>query len=176
MQDHQIRELVNQLRDIAVKYHAAGQLREQIARVIRAAMLQAGNSPVIPDGWTGNDKANAALMMLDRIETVDPVDDDRIDGIKRIVRELAAAPHDTPALNSIQSVDTVADRWIPVSERIPDNTEPVLCIEKRADFGTYGQPFVCWHDGGGWVGKTNYRPIVTHWMPLPAAPQEVNHG
>ena len=60
----------------------------------RAAMLQAGNSPVIPDGWTGNDKANAALMMLDRIETVDPVDDDRIDGIKRIVRELAAGPQE----------------------------------------------------------------------------------
>ncbi|WP_373890266.1 hypothetical protein [Klebsiella variicola] len=52
---------------------------------------QAGSSPVIPDGWTGNDKANAALMMLDRIETIDYVDDDRIDGIKRIVRELAAA-------------------------------------------------------------------------------------
>lgn len=68
---------------------------------------------------------------------------------------------------------TVPGKWIPVSERIPDNTEPVLCIEKRADFGTYGQPFVCWHDGGGWVGKTNYRPIVTHWMPLPAGPQEV---
>ncbi|HID7392807.1 TPA: DUF551 domain-containing protein [Klebsiella pneumoniae] len=131
------------------------------------------NSQVIPDGWTGNDKANAALMMLDRIETVDPVDDDRIDGIKRIVRELAAGQHDTPALNPVQSVDSVADRWIPVSERIPDNTEPVLCIEKRADFGTYGQPFVCWHDGGGWVGKTNYRPIVTHWVPLPASPQEV---
>ncbi|HFT3384872.1 TPA: hypothetical protein ACHT43_001932 [Klebsiella variicola] len=80
---------------------------------------EAGNSPVIPDGWTCNDKANAALMMLDRIETADPVDDDRIDGIKRIVRELAAAPHDTPALNSVQSVDSVADRWIPVSERIP---------------------------------------------------------
>ncbi|HDT6091305.1 TPA: hypothetical protein QHD31_005774 [Raoultella ornithinolytica] len=43
MKDHEIRELVNQLRDIAVKYHAAGQLREQIARVIRSAMLQAGN-------------------------------------------------------------------------------------------------------------------------------------
>ncbi len=79
-----------------------------------------GNSPVIPDGWTCNDKANAALMMLDRIETADPVDDDRIDGIKRIVRELAAAPHDTPALNSVQSVDSVADRWIPVSEQKPD--------------------------------------------------------
>lgn len=45
MKDHEIRELVNQLRDIAVKYHGAGQLREQIARVVRAAMLQAGNSP-----------------------------------------------------------------------------------------------------------------------------------
>lgn len=56
---------------------------------------EAGNSQVIPDGWTCNDKANAALMMLDRIETVDPVDDDRIDGIKRIVRELAAATQST---------------------------------------------------------------------------------
>lgn len=41
LKDHQIRELVNQLRDIAIKYHAAGQLREQIARVVRSAMLQA---------------------------------------------------------------------------------------------------------------------------------------
>ncbi|EPM0756340.1 DUF551 domain-containing protein [Klebsiella pneumoniae] len=81
---------------------------------------------------------------------------------------LAAAPQ-SPGSDPA----TVPGKWIPVSERIPDNTEPVLCIEKRADFGTYGQPFVCWHDGGGWVGKTNYRPIVTHWMPLPAAPREV---
>lgn len=50
MKDHEIRELVNQLRDVAIKYHGAGQLREQIARVVRAHMLQAGNSPVIP-GW-----------------------------------------------------------------------------------------------------------------------------
>ncbi|WP_462182846.1 hypothetical protein [Klebsiella variicola] len=47
MKDHEIRELVNQLRDIAIEYHSAGQLREQIARVVRTAMLQAGNSPVI---------------------------------------------------------------------------------------------------------------------------------
>lgn len=51
-----------------------------------------GNSPAIPDGWTGSDEANAALIMLDRIETVDSVDDDRIEGIKRIIRGLAAAP------------------------------------------------------------------------------------
>lgn len=94
MKDHQIRELVNELRDIAVKYHGSQQLREHIARTIRAAMLQGadGNSPAIPDGWTGSDEANAALIMLDRIETVDSVDDDRIEGIKRIIRALAAAP------------------------------------------------------------------------------------
>jgi len=51
-----------------------------------------GNSPAIPDYWTGSDKANAALVMLDRIDTLDPVDDDRIEGIKRIIRELAAEP------------------------------------------------------------------------------------
>lgn len=32
--DYVIRETVNQLRDIAIKYHAAGQLREQIAYLI----------------------------------------------------------------------------------------------------------------------------------------------
>lgn len=78
MKDHQIRELVNELRDIAVEYHGTQQLRERIARTVRAAMLQrgensespttlntataldslpkiaestSGNSPVIPDGW-----------------------------------------------------------------------------------------------------------------------------
>ncbi|HGL4530284.1 hypothetical protein [Enterobacter roggenkampii] len=45
MKDHQIRELVNELRDIAVKYHGSQQLREHIARTIRAAMLQ-GAEPV----------------------------------------------------------------------------------------------------------------------------------
>lgn len=38
MKDHQIRELVNELRDIAVDYHATQQLRERIARAVRAAM------------------------------------------------------------------------------------------------------------------------------------------
>ncbi|WP_195322222.1 hypothetical protein [Klebsiella grimontii] len=42
MKDHEIRELVNQLRDVAIKYHGAGQLREQIACVVRAYMLQDG--------------------------------------------------------------------------------------------------------------------------------------
>lgn len=38
MKDHQIRELVNELRDIAVEYYGTQQLRERIARTVRAAM------------------------------------------------------------------------------------------------------------------------------------------
>ncbi|MFX3149782.1 DUF551 domain-containing protein [Klebsiella pneumoniae] len=143
-------------------------------------------SPVIPDGWTGNDKANSALMMLDRIETVDPVDDDRIDGIKRIVRELAAAPHDTPALNSVQSVATVPGKWIPVSERMPEMGEKqryVLAADFKNNYwpnipntqvGVYGDWFddgnPTWDDGDG---EDLHLKEVTHWMPLPAGPQEV---
>ncbi len=125
---------------------------------------ETGNSLAIPDGWTCNDKANTALMMLDRIETVDPVDDDRIDGIKRIVRELAVAPHDTPALNSVQSVVTVPGKWIPVIERMPENDVSVLTFDgmyKRVHHAMYGH-WQCWEP-----------EKITHWMPLPAAPQEV---
>ncbi|HHR5522862.1 TPA: hypothetical protein ACS61X_004278 [Klebsiella pneumoniae] len=39
MKDHQIRELVNELRDIAIECHGTQQLRERIARTVRAAML-----------------------------------------------------------------------------------------------------------------------------------------
>lgn len=133
---------------------------------------EAGNSQVIPDGWTCNDKANAALMMLDRIETVDPVDDDRIDGIKRIVRELAAAPHDTPALNSLQSVDSVTGGWIPVSERMPEAEDHYLVWANASRIDGYCDHLaIATYQGGEWSNEFNW--LVTHWMPLPAAPQEV---
>lgn len=45
MKDHQIRELVNELRDIAIEYHGTQQLRERIARTVRASMLP-GSRPV----------------------------------------------------------------------------------------------------------------------------------
>ncbi|HDR2590595.1 TPA: hypothetical protein QCI16_004478 [Enterobacter ludwigii] len=44
LKDHQIRELVNELRDIAEVYHANPQLRERIAHVIRAALPNGAKS------------------------------------------------------------------------------------------------------------------------------------
>ena len=134
---------------------------------------EAGNSQVIPDGWTCNDKANAALMMLDRIETVDPVEDDRIDSIKRIVRELAAAPQ-SPGSDPA----TVPGKWIPVSERMPEVGVKVLCFPVKDEpiHATFNGQL--WLQDVSWSGSEepidNIIPVtVTHWMPLPAAPQEV---
>ena len=78
---------------------------------------------------------------------------------------LAAAPHDTPALNSVQSVDSVADRWIPVSERMPENDGAYLCWDNRY-VTTYAFIF------GAWQANQFIAKNITHWMPLPAAPQE----
>ncbi len=35
MKDHEIRELINELRDVAIEYHASQQLRERISLVLR---------------------------------------------------------------------------------------------------------------------------------------------
>ncbi|MCA1256241.1 DUF551 domain-containing protein [Enterobacter kobei] len=51
---HVYRELVNSLRDTAVKYQGCQQLREQISETLSQVITHTphcGNSPVIPDGW-----------------------------------------------------------------------------------------------------------------------------
>ncbi|HCA0321306.1 TPA: DUF551 domain-containing protein [Klebsiella pneumoniae] len=79
---------------------------------------------------------------------------------------LAAAPHDTPALNSVQSVVTVPGKWIPVSERMPENDGAYLCWDNRY-VTTYAFIF------GAWQANQFVAKNITHWMPLPVAPQEV---
>ncbi|QMF99454.1 DUF551 domain-containing protein [Klebsiella oxytoca] len=140
----------------------------------RAAMLQAGNSPVIPDGLIA-----AVNRLLDSdgsrgcysaIQCGDAHDE--------IERLLAAAPQDTPALNSVQSVVTVPGKWIPVSERMPDVGVKVLCFPVKDEpiHATFNGQL--WLQDVSWSGSDdpidNVIPVsVTHWMPLPAAPQEV---
>lgn len=104
MKDHQIRELVNELRDIAVEYYGTQQLRERIAKTVRAAMLQ-GADGYSPDGW------------------------------------------------------------VACSERMPETMVSVLVT------GTWFHHAVAFWDGLSWC-DLDFEPPVTHWMPLPAAPQQ----
>ncbi|WP_433915281.1 DUF551 domain-containing protein [Klebsiella quasipneumoniae] len=128
----------------------------------RASMLQAGSSPVIPDGsasmlrrWLafGRGMQNAGCQLPHNL-------------IAESEAMLAASQHDTPALNSVQSVDSVADRWIPVSERMPENDGAYLCWDNRY-VTTYAFIF------GAWQANQFIAKNITHWMPLPAGPQEV---
>lgn len=74
---------------------------------------------------------------------------------------------------------TVPGKWIPVSERMPEVGVKVLC------FPAEDEPIHAVFNGQLWLQdvswSASYEPIdnvipitVTHWMPLPAAPQEVN--
>ncbi|WP_310581891.1 DUF551 domain-containing protein [Klebsiella pneumoniae] len=69
--------------------------------------------------------------------------------------------------------------WIPVSERMPDDEQEVLTINKM------GHRFVSFFDkhSGLFFDRLDApaaccieHVLVTHWMPLPAAPQEVTNG
>lgn len=84
---------------------------------------------------------------------------------------LAAAPHDTPALNSLQSVDSVAGKWIPVSERMPEDRTQVILWDAEigeATSGHYSHKTQTFYHCGDAIQNE-----ITHWMLPPSAPQEV---
>ncbi|HHK9580797.1 TPA: DUF551 domain-containing protein [Citrobacter braakii] len=101
-------------------YHTDIDARDKLREVWnrRAAMLQAGNSPELPDGW------------------------------------------------------------IPVSERMPDEIGRYWCyVEEQNSLGKSHYQWNCSWNGERWWIESDNGGRVTHWMELPAAPQqEVKHG
>ncbi|MFI2852690.1 DUF551 domain-containing protein [Klebsiella aerogenes] len=149
---------------------------EELAEGIRALHQNAGNSPVIGiDPASGPDRtvevryvAPTGYVMVPKEPTEEMLRasyrEASVYSAKAYRAMLAAAPQDTPALDSVQSVVTVSDTWIPVSERMPENDVSVLTFDgmyKRVHHAMYGH-WQCWEP-----------EKITHWMPLPAAPQEV---
>lgn len=66
---------------------------------------------------------------------------------------------------------TVPGKWIPVSERMPDDNSDVLCTAEFDGPGDWRRKVGYWHEGKWVVYGASWTP--THWMPLPAAPQEL---
>ena len=81
-------------------------------------------------------------------------------------REQAKAEAERDALREKQ-------RWILVTERLPERDVQVLGWYKDNPFSQYRPEVVAWN-GNGWVFVYAHRYVtnVTHWMPLPEAMEE----
>jgi len=67
--------------------------------------------------------------------------------------------------NGWEGSDCQQQRWIPVGERLPNSYLTVLSLSKNGDIKVdFVQPKKIWY-----LGRNN----VTHWMPLPKPPKEV---
>ena len=85
---------------------------------------------------------------------------------------LAAAPQSPGS-----EPTTVPGKWIPVSERMPIEFEAVIAFDGDRVYGevVYSSDDGFTIDGYDPCDRLNLQN-VTHWMPLPAGPQEVNYG
>ncbi|EPQ9334404.1 DUF551 domain-containing protein [Escherichia coli] len=156
----------------------------------RAAMLQAepvSNSDELPLDYLQGHKDGlewaAQLAEANHPQTGDWLYDDPID----LARAIRKGP-DMPTVQGGNSPVT-PDGWISCSERMPEMGER-QCYVLAADFKNNYQPnipntqvgvYVDWFNDGNptWDdgdGEDLYLKEVTHWMPLPEPPQEVNRG
>ncbi|EFL6183438.1 DUF551 domain-containing protein [Escherichia coli] len=139
-----------------------GKADNQPVRGNQAAESNRGNE------WTGNPDIDNAIIMLDRIDTLESCDDDRIEAVKAVLRRLAGNSPGTP------------DSWISCSDRMPEKGQNVL-ISVNFD-SSLVEPLICsarytgstFRRGDATIKPGNGIEQATHWMPLPEPPQEVN--
>ena len=127
-----------------------GKAENQTVHGNQAAESNRGNE------WTGNPDIDNAIIMLDRIDTLESCDDDRIEAVKAVLRRLAGNYPVTP------------DGWISCSERMPDQDDWILIYSKHGEYmaGQVQGEYVELSDGTlSWLGNALF------WIPLPEPPQ-----
>ncbi|HFK2769864.1 TPA: DUF551 domain-containing protein [Escherichia coli] len=133
-----------------------GKAENQTVHGNQAAESNRGNE------WTGNPDIDNAIIMLDRIDTLENCDDDRIEAVKAVLRRLAGNSPGTP------------DSWISCSERMPDDIKMLLAFSQGEIVAAYWNWVVNPIDYKKYRAFTylsgNILDDVTHWMPLPEPP------
>ncbi|MGU3904739.1 DUF551 domain-containing protein [Escherichia coli] len=96
--------------------------------------------------WTGNPDIDNAIIMLDRIDTLENCDDDRIEAVKAVLRRLAG------------NYPVIPDGWISCSERMPDRNCLYLCWGTyfEGDEPDYIPAYFFVHKTNGW---TEWQPV-----------------
>ncbi|HBR1352589.1 TPA: DUF551 domain-containing protein [Klebsiella quasipneumoniae subsp. quasipneumoniae] len=136
---------------------------------IKALRESSQPAPVVPDGYVMVPVEPNGDMLAAAQDAYGETDGDIASTLR------AAMLASSPQLTGCDPV-TVPGKWIPVSERMPEDEQEVLTINKM------GHRFVSFFDkhSGLFFDRLDApaaccieHVLVTHWMPLPAAPQEV---
>ncbi|EPT9141108.1 DUF551 domain-containing protein [Klebsiella michiganensis] len=152
--------------------------------ITRCACGQAGNSPVIPDGYVMvpvdllSELRDLAHPEIEKYcEMWEGRRDREFPALRKVITDadalLVASPQPQ---NSPQNIPEIIPGWIPVSERMPDEGETVLgcCGLNGRHSGIYTMRASVIHRKNSAIDTYGIKhERVTHWMPLPAAPQEV---
>ncbi|EMG5776966.1 DUF550 domain-containing protein [Escherichia coli] len=150
----------------------------------RLHIKEPGNSPVIPDGLS-TVCAEAYQVVGVMADALGVFGDAAVQKVLDNLSQQKLVHRDVLPF----SLPATPDGWISCSERMPEMGER-QCYVLAADFknnyppnipntqvGVYGDWFndgkPTWDDGDG---EDLYLKEVTHWMPLPEPPQEVNRG
>ncbi|CAG7578164.1 hypothetical protein NUBL7079_04470 [Klebsiella pneumoniae] len=138
---------------------------------IMERLLNAGNSPVIPDGYVMVPVEPNGDMLAAAQDAYGETDGDIASTLRAAM--LAADPQ-LPGSDPA----TVPGKWIQVSEQMPPSRHEVLVGRwwgERPRWCCKWAKYIPGHpdsQSSGWlIPGASWTP--THWMPLPAAPQEV---
>jgi hypothetical protein len=92
-------------------------------------------------------------------------------GCSIVYQELKETNDIILALRELQQLRSQST-WIAVTERLPEGFEFVLVSGKQRDCDVDYRCTAAYREDGFFDGFGNQMTTVTHWRPLPAAPQE----
>lgn len=108
-----------------------------------------------------------ADAVIERLNKVCLTDDYLFMALKQGIDHAIAVINEAPTFTDVP--DNNVGKWIPVSERLPENEVRVLVMLKAGTSNYTNMDTDRTYKSGVWVRWGN---DVTHWMPLPEPPKE----
>ncbi|SVO13674.1 Eaa1 [Klebsiella pneumoniae] len=159
---------ISTVNELIASLESAGELSIREQKFLKLAKAFKQPASVVPDGYVMVPKEPTEEMLQASYREASVYS-------PTAYRAMIAAAPQSPGIEPA----TVPGKWIPVSEQMPEKNQNVL-ISVNFDSDLV-EPLIC---SARYTGSTFRRGDVTvkpgagieeatHWMPLPAAPQEV---